>query len=74
VRVAERAARTAGARTKIRRSTLVEPELARRVKDGFLTLTGLEVKVGAAGVHIPVDGEVGLEELAEALERAASTR
>jgi ParB family transcriptional regulator, chromosome partitioning protein len=74
VRAAERAARTAGARTKIRRSTLVEPELARRVKDGFLTLTGLEVKVGAAGVHIPVDGEVGLEELAEALERAASTR
>ena len=46
VRAAERAARTAGARTKVRRSTLVDPELSRRVKDGLRTLTGLEVKVG----------------------------
>ena len=32
-------------------------------------LTGFEAKVGAAGVHMPLDGEVQLEELAEALER-----
>ena len=40
-----------------------------RVKDAVRLLTGFEAKVGAAGVHVPVDSEVQLEELAEALER-----
>ncbi len=69
VRAAERAARWAGARTKERRVFAVDPVLAARVKDAFRLLTGFEAKVGAAGLQVPVDGEVELEELAEALER-----
>jgi ParB family chromosome partitioning protein len=69
VRAAERAARWAGAKTKERRTTTVDPGLAARVKDAVRLLTGFEAKVGSAGLHIPVDGEVQLEELAEALER-----
>jgi ParB family transcriptional regulator, chromosome partitioning protein len=69
VRAAERAARWAGARTKERRSSSVDPTVSRRIKDAVRTLTGFEAKVGTAGLHVPVDGPVGLEELAEALER-----
>jgi ParB family chromosome partitioning protein len=69
VRAAERAARWAGARTKERRVSAVDPALAARVKDAFRLLTGFEAKVGAAGLQVPVDGDVQLEELAEALER-----
>jgi hypothetical protein len=69
VRAAERAARWAGAKTKERRVTSVDPALAARVKDAFRLLTGFDAKVGAAGVSVPLDGEVQLEELAEALER-----
>ena len=69
VRAAERAARWAGARTKERRGSAVDPALAARVKDAFRLLTGFEAKVGAAGLQVPVDGDVQLEELAEALER-----
>jgi ParB family transcriptional regulator, chromosome partitioning protein len=73
VRAAERAARSAGARTKVRRTTSVDPALAGRIKQAVRLLTGVEAKVGAAGVHLPVDGEVQLEELAEALERLVDT-
>jgi ParB family chromosome partitioning protein len=69
VRAAERAARWAGARTKERRVSAVDPALAARVKDAFRLLTGFEAKVGAAGLQVPVEGDVQLEELAEALER-----
>jgi len=69
VRAAERAARWAGARTKERRKGAVDPELARRVKDALRRLTGVEPRVGVAGVHLPIESEVQLEELAEALER-----
>jgi len=71
VRAAERAAREAGARTKQRRATTVDPALAGRIKDAVRQLTGFEAKVGAAGLHVPIDDEVQLEELAEALERLA---
>ena len=71
VRAAERAARWAGARTKERRVTSVDPALAARVKDAFRLLTGFEAKVGAGGLSVPLDDEVQLEELAEALERLA---
>jgi ParB family chromosome partitioning protein len=74
VRAAERAARWAGAKTKERRVTTVDPELARRVKTAFKRVTGFEAKVGAAGMNVPLDGEVQLEELAEALERLALER
>jgi ParB family transcriptional regulator, chromosome partitioning protein len=69
VRAAERAAKAAGARTKERRVTAADPALARRVSDAFRALTGFEAKVGAAGLSVPLDGDVELEELAEALER-----
>jgi ParB family transcriptional regulator, chromosome partitioning protein len=69
VRAAERAARWAGARTKERRVTTVDPQLAARIKNAFKLVTGFDAKVGAAGLHVPLDGEVQLEELAEALER-----
>jgi ParB family chromosome partitioning protein len=73
VRAAELAARTAGARRKHRRSGPADAEVARRIRAAFLKLTGFEAKVGAAGMHVPVGGDVQLEELAEALERLAAT-
>jgi ParB family chromosome partitioning protein len=69
VRAAEHAARSAGARTRPRGSARVDPELARRIRDAVSALTGFEARVGTAGVQIPLDGTVQLEELAEALER-----
>jgi ParB family chromosome partitioning protein len=69
VRAAERAARWSGAKTKERKATSVDPVLASRVKDAFKKLTGIDARVGRAGVTLPVDGETQLEELAEALER-----
>jgi ParB family chromosome partitioning protein len=69
VRAAERAARWAGARTRQRRSASVDPALADRVRSAVKRLTGLDARVGASGVHLAVDGEVQLEELAESLER-----
>jgi len=74
VRAAERAARSAGARTKQRRATTVDPALAGRITEAVKFLTGFEAKVGAAGLHVPIDSEVELEELAEALERIAVPR
>jgi ParB family transcriptional regulator, chromosome partitioning protein len=71
VRAAERAARWAGARTKERQKSNVDPEVAGRIKDAFRLVTGFEAKVGRAGVHVPIDNAVQLEELAEALERLA---
>jgi ParB family transcriptional regulator, chromosome partitioning protein len=69
VRAAERAARLGGARTRTRRAATIDPALAARVQEAVRRLTGFEAKVGAAGLHVPVDSEVQLEELAEALER-----
>ena len=69
VRAAERAARWAGARTKERRATTVDPALAGAGQGRGQAPDGFEAKVGSAGLHVPVDSEVQLEELAEALER-----
>ena len=55
------------------RATSVDPVVAGRIKEAVKALTGFEAKVGAAGVHVPLDGEVQLEELAEALERLLAT-
>ena len=74
VRAAERAARTAGARTRERRTSSVDPALAARVEEALHTLTGFEVKVRPAGVQVAYDGEVQLAELAEALERLVAFR
>ncbi|HVC86385.1 MAG TPA: ParB/RepB/Spo0J family partition protein [Gaiellaceae bacterium] len=73
VRAAERAARWAGARTKERRVSTVDPALAARVKEAFRLATGFDAKVGSAGLHVPLTGEVQLEELAEALERLTAS-
>ena len=64
-------ARWSGAATKRRRRPAADPELAERVKIAAERLTGFRARVSARGLEIPVDSEVGLEELAEALERAA---
>jgi len=69
VRSAERAAKAAGAPTRERRTSAVDPALAQRVRDAFRTLTGFDAKVGAAGLQVALDGDAQLEELAEALER-----
>jgi len=69
VRSTERAAKAAGAATRERRTSAVDPALAQRVRHAFRTLTGFDAKVGAAGLQVAVDGDVQLEELAEALER-----
>ena len=69
VRSAERAAKAAGAATRARRTSAVDPALAARVREAFRALTGFDARVGAAGLQVAVDGDVGLEELAEALER-----
>jgi ParB family transcriptional regulator, chromosome partitioning protein len=69
VRAAERAAREAGARAKERRRTEVDPHAAERVRAALARLTGVEARVSPTGVHLPVTGEVQLEELAESLER-----
>jgi ParB family chromosome partitioning protein len=69
VRAAERAAREAGARTRERRRSEVDPHVAERIRSALGRLTGVEPRVGPAGVHLPVTGEVQLEELAESLER-----
>ena len=70
VRAAEREARWSGARTKQRRRPPADPQLAERVRRTAERLTGFPAKVTARGLEIPVENEVQLEELAEALERA----
>jgi ParB family transcriptional regulator, chromosome partitioning protein len=69
VRAAERAARWAGARTKPRTKTPVDPALAERVKQGLQRLTGLEVRVAPGKIELAYADEHDLEELAEALGR-----
>jgi ParB family chromosome partitioning protein len=69
VRSAERAAKAAGAASRERRTTVVDPALARRAREAFRTLTGFDARVTAAGLQVAVDGDTELEELAEALER-----
>jgi ParB family transcriptional regulator, chromosome partitioning protein len=72
VRAAEREARWSGAKVKRRRQAPADPELAERVRRAAERLTGLRARVSARGLEIPVESEVQLEELAEALERAGS--
>ena len=69
VRAAERAARWAGARTKPRTKTPVDPALAARVKEGLQRLTGLEARVAPGKIELAYEDEHDLEELADALDR-----
>ena len=72
VRAAEREARWSGAKVKRRRQAPADPQLAERVRRAAERLTGFSARVTARGLEIPVESEVQLEELAEALERAVS--
>jgi ParB family transcriptional regulator, chromosome partitioning protein len=72
VRAAEREARWSGAKVKRKRQAPADPQLADRVRRAAERLTGFQARVTARGLEIPVESEVQLEELAEALERASS--
>ena len=68
VRAAERAARTAGARRRPRRSSSpVDPALAARARDAAERLTGLPARVTAGRLEIEFGDETRLAELVEAL-------
>ena len=72
VRAAERAARWGGARTKARKkATPVDPSLAARAAVAAVKLTGRPARVGPGRLELPFADEIELEELVEALERAA---
>ena len=72
VRAAERAARWSGARTKTRRRPVpVDPALAARAAAAAERLTGRPARVSAGRLELPFADEAELEELVEALERAA---
>ena len=71
VREAERAARTAGARTRPRRAQPVDPALAERARVAAERLTGFPARVTAGRLEIRFGDEHGLEELVESLERFA---
>jgi ParB family transcriptional regulator, chromosome partitioning protein len=71
VREAERAARWAGAKTKPRRQQVrLDPELVTRAKAAADAITGFSSRVAGGRLEIAFGDETGLEELAEALERA----
>jgi len=73
VRAAEQRAKWAGARQRPRvPATPVDPALAARVRDAFERLTGFHAKVGSGRVELVFADEHELEDLAEALERAAA--
>src|SRR4029077_10119116 len=73
VRAAEQRAKWAGAKQKPRvRATPVDPALAERVRAAIAHLTGFHAKVARGRVELVFGDEEELEELAEALERAAS--
>jgi ParB family chromosome partitioning protein len=71
VRAAERAAQQAGARTKPRRKTSVDPALASRARAAAERLTGFKARVGKDKLEIPFADETELAELVEALEQLA---
>ena len=72
VREAERAARTAGARTRPRRRAQpVDPVLGERARAAAERLTGLPARIAAGRLEIRFGDEHELEELVESLERSA---
>jgi ParB family transcriptional regulator, chromosome partitioning protein len=72
VRAAERAAQSAGARRRPRRTTRpVDPALAERVRVAAERVTGRRARLGPGRIELPFADEHDLAELAEALERLA---
>jgi ParB family chromosome partitioning protein len=73
VRAAEQRAKWAGAKQKPRvRATPVDPALAARARAALERLTGFHARVGTGRVELTFADEHELEELVEALERAAA--
>ena len=72
VRAAERAARWAGAKTKQRRQQAkLDPALVTRAKKAADRITGFSSRIASNRLEIGFADETELEELVEALERAA---
>jgi len=72
VRAAERAARWAGAKTKPRRQQVrLDPALVARARNAADRITGFTSRVAGNRLEIAFADETELEELVEALERAA---
>lgn len=70
VRSAERAARSAGARTRKRRKPPADPVLAERARVALESLTGASTRVVVDRIEVIFADETELAELTEALERA----
>jgi ParB family chromosome partitioning protein len=68
VRAAERAARWAGARTKPRKRTPVDPALAARARQALERLTGAAIRVTDKRIEIAFASEEELEGIVEGLE------
>jgi ParB family chromosome partitioning protein len=71
VRAAERAARWAGAKTKPRRVTRIDPALADRARKAAEHATGFSARITSNRLEIAFGDETELEELVEAFERLA---
>jgi ParB family chromosome partitioning protein len=71
VRAAERAARWAGAKTKPRKVSKVDPALAERARKAAERLTGFPARIVSGRIEIAFADETELAELVEALERVA---
>jgi ParB family transcriptional regulator, chromosome partitioning protein len=71
VRAAERAAREAGAQTRPRRASRVDPVLAERACRALGRLTGADVRVTRTRLELRFADEPELAEIVEALEHAA---
>jgi ParB family transcriptional regulator, chromosome partitioning protein len=72
VRAAERAARWAGARTKPRKRTPVDPALAARARQALERLTGAAIRVTDKRIEIAFASEEELEGIIEGLEAGGS--
>jgi ParB family transcriptional regulator, chromosome partitioning protein len=71
VRAAERAARWAGAKTKPRKVSKVDPALAERARKAAERLTGFPARIVSGRLEIAFTDETELAELTEALEQVA---
>jgi ParB family chromosome partitioning protein len=71
VREVERATHAAGAKRQKRNVAAADPLLAQRAAAAAVRLTGLTARVSGGRLEIAFSSEVELEELVEALERAA---
>jgi ParB family chromosome partitioning protein len=69
VRETERSARWAGAKTKPRTKTPIDPALALRVREALGRVTGLDVRIAPNKIELAYSDEFALEQLAESLER-----